>query len=151
MIQIRMGQYETNSSSCHVYVYDDSTNVTVPSVVRLTEGARDSALNTFFNDILDNYYAISEYGQEDMKYFLQELYRCGVRTIESSNKSIKKLASDIKESGDFGVGNVELLKIILFGDNIIIDTLRDDVGIIFSEYVAAKYGKNKKFVSVRIE
>lgn len=148
MIQIRMGQYETNSSSCHVYVYDDSTNVTVPSVVRLTEGARDSALNTFFNDYLDWY---NPNDHEDMKYFLQELYRCGVRTIESSNKSIKKLASDIKESGDFGVGNVELLKIILFGDNIIIDTLRDDAGIVFSEYVAAKYGKNKKFVSVRVE
>lgn len=148
MIQIRMGQYETNSSSCHVYVYDDSTNVTVPSVVKLTEGARDSALNIFFNDYLDWY---NPSDKEDMTYFLQELYRCGVRTIESSNKSIKKLASDIKESGDFGVGNTELLKIILFGDNIIIDTLRDDAGIEFSEYVAAKYGKNKKFVSVRVE
>lgn len=148
MIQIRMGQYETNSSSCHVYIYDNSTNVTVPSVVRLTEGARDSALNNFFNDYLDWYHPSD---QEDMKYFLRELYRCGVRTIECSNKSIKKLASDIKESGDFGVGDVELLKIILFGDNIIIDTLRDDTGIIFSKYVAEKYGKNKKFVSVRVE
>ena len=82
MVSIRLGLFETNSSSVHVLVIPKDTKLTIPKKVYLTGGdygwennkAYDT-LNYFFQACLDR-------GKEEVNKFIDYLKRKGVEEIE---------------------------------------------------------------------
>lgn len=161
MLSIRKGQFETNSSSCHVFIYDKKDNVEVPFVVELKTEEADDPLNVYFYDKYIWFKMDVErcpatlLDQTDMIGFLKDLYSIGVSTIICKDKYITSLIEMIKNGEELNgwgfirePGDKELLKIILFSPNNIIDTVSDDYDM--KKYVQKKYGKNKSFIAYRL-
>ena len=76
MIQIRFDMFETNSSSCHVFMFPKGMEIKIPPVVFLDDsgGSKDNMPNLYFNDI--------NFGEDYTTPFIQMLYRCGVKEIK---------------------------------------------------------------------
>lgn len=123
MIQIRNGIFETNSSSCHVFMIPKNTDIKIPKTVILEdECSADNMLNIYFNDI--------NWGKDDIEPFIQFLYKCGVQEIRYNgrysyvNDLIKKYKNS--DPNEFYIRrNEESLKKVCFGTGIKLTTMED--------------------------
>ena len=155
MIQIRKGQFETNSSSCHVFVYKDD-NVVVPKIVTFIPNNNDTIRDTFFNDyyIYYQYNPNSKYDIEDMKEFICKVLMTGVEDIRCSDKRIEQLTEEVKNDIKNGMDtsrycrNREAFKHILFDENVKITTMEDFM--VCPEEIEKEFGKGYNYLAHRL-
>lgn len=152
MINIRIGMYETNSSSCHVFGFKPDSNISVPKTVTLIPDNEDTILNTLFNDIYC-WYSPGKYGEEEVANFISSLFELGVDTIKCSDKSVENIANEVKngtaKTNPFGWRcNKEMLRQILFGEDVKLTVMEDYE--ISQEAVEQEFGKGYKFYSIRL-
>lgn len=150
MIQIRKMIFETNSSSCHCYVYFPKTDTAnVPSTVELIPDNKDTPLQRMFNDC----YVWMDFDEDYVARFLTRLYKMGVRTIKCSDKKVKALANRIKQ-GEYETPfslwstDTDTLSLALFGSKTQMTTLED--GINMREFVKKQYGEDAELISIRL-
>ena len=94
MITIRHELFETNSSSCHVYVYFPKKDTAeVPATVKLIPDDESTPLQRAFND---NYTWIDD-DPEGLEIFLARLLVIGVKNIRCSDKKVEKMVKKVKE------------------------------------------------------
>ena len=148
MITIRHGLFETNSSSCHVYVYFPKKDTAeVPATVKLIPDDESTPLQRAFND---NYTWI-DYDPEGLEIFLARLLVMGVKNIRCSDKKVEKMVKKVKEcpqeycSRDF---DKEAYTLALFGSMTEMTTLPDHLDI--EREVKKQYGKDAKSLVIRL-
>lgn len=152
MITIRSGFYETNSSSCHVFIYRPGDTVSVPSSITLKVDNEDTILDTMFNDFyawfrVDRGYSSSL--DDDFIQFLAMLYLLGVKEVKCSDKIVEEIFSDIKNNKHHIYRKPsEALKIILFGTDTKCITLED--GSDFDKEIEKKFGKGYEYIARRL-
>ena len=128
MIQIRNNMFETNSSSCHVFMFPKDMGIHIPSTVTLDDDydTVDNMPNLFFND--------SNWGENYATEFIKFLYKSGVKTIKYSGKHkyVNEAIEKYKDKTDFElhlrrtVGMTEHeLKKICFGTDVHLTTMED--------------------------
>lgn len=148
MITIRNGLFETNSSSCHCYVYFPKTDMAnIPSTVELIPDNKDTPLQRMFND----YYAWMDFDEDCVERFIACLYKMGVRTIKCSDKKVKALANRIKEDGYenyLRFTNTETLSLALFGSKSQMTTLEDSINM--REFIKKQYSGDAELLSIRL-
>lgn len=148
MITIRNGLFETNSSSCHCYVYFPKTDTAnIPSTVELIPDNKNTPLQRMFND----YYAWIDFDEDCVAKFIAYLYKMGVKTIKCSDKKVKTLANRIKEDGYenyLRFTNTEALSLALFGSKAQMITLEDEIDM--RGYIKKQYGEDAEFLSIRL-
>ena len=155
MIQIRKGQFETNSSSCHVFVYKDD-NVVVSKTITFIPNNNDTIRDTFFNDyyIYYQYNPNSKYDIEDMKEFICKVLMTGVEDIRCSDKRIEQLTEEVKNDIKNGMDtsrycrNREAFKHILFDENVKITTMEDFM--VCPEEIEKEFGKGYSYLAHRL-
>lgn len=151
MIQIRNGLFETNSSSCHVFVYKQK-KVVVPESVELVPDSDDSILNIIFNDYFNWY--IPERSNNEMITFIDYLYMMGIKTITCSDESISKLIESRKNCTNRGKGYLpgfrtyKQLRDVLFNKNTILTTMEDFE--VYPDNIEERYGAGYKFAAFRL-
>ena len=153
MIQIRSSQWETNSSSCHVFVFDKNTDVNIPSVLELKIETTDTPLNIYFNDVYVWYDCDPKGFEEDMADFINLMFTLGVGTIKCKDDRIEKLAQAIKDGtydGYYRKYNSDNKAKALFSPSTKVITLCDNAGLIFSEEVKRRFGEDKDYFSLRL-
>ena len=101
MIHIRHNIFETNSSSCHVFVYDPKGSAQVQKTVTLVPDSDDSMLNILFNDYYCWYRPEREFEDDYLGRFLNNLLAIGVRTVKCSDENVVKLFELYKERGNY--------------------------------------------------
>lgn len=125
MIQIRHDMFETNSSSCHVFMFPKDMGIHIPTIVNLNDewATEDNMPNLFFNDC--------NWGEEYTTPFIQFLYKCGVKTINYSGRYdyVKKAIEEYKDKTDFDlcglhINEHDLLK-VCFGTDVKLTTMED--------------------------
>lgn len=148
MIQIRTTMFETNSSSCHVFVYDPKCSVKVPKTVTLVPDNEDSILNILFNDYYRWYRPERNFEDDYIGGFLNSLLAIGVRTVKCSDENVVKLFELLKEKGNYYCGNKKGLTLALFNDSTKLTTMEDFA--VCQEAVDKKFGKGYKYLSIRL-
>lgn len=152
MIQIRSNMFETNSSSCHVFVYKPDTNVAVPAKVDLVVGSDDNIVNILFNDFYRWYHPND--GEGDMWDFINCLYAIGVKKINCSDKSITNLA---KQGKDWSYRpsvfspcytSLTVFKNVCFGDTTQCTTMQDE--ICMEEKIKKEFGNDTCYMAMRL-
>lgn len=149
MIQFRQSMFETNSSSCHVFMFPKGMGVKVPSTVELNDDycTVDNMPNLFFNDI--------NWGEEYTTPFIRMLYRCGVKTIKYTGKD-KFVTDAIEKYKDEDNSDVQLeyprfdiksFKMIVFGTDVKLTTMEDWM---VSDDEVAKQGDFEDYCAVRL-
>ena len=83
MIQVRLGQFETNSSSVHVLVIPKDVPVSVPHKVFLTGGEYGWSADTEYDTLNYFYQACVNQGREELEKFFDYLKRKGVEEIHA--------------------------------------------------------------------
>ena len=83
MIEIRRGQFETNSSSVHVLVIPRDTEITIPKKVFLEGGEYGWESGSVTNTLNYMYQACVDQGKEELNKFFEYLKRKGVEEIHS--------------------------------------------------------------------
>ncbi|MEE3344039.1 MAG: hypothetical protein VZS44_08115 [Bacilli bacterium] len=147
MISIRQGMFETNSSSCHVFVYDTKASVTAPKTVTLVPNSDDSMLNILFNDYYRWYR--HRYDDDDMDRFLMDLLSIGVIEVKCSDQKVVDLFERLKDEGKtYSSHNKEGLIQILFNDTTKLTTMEDFE--VCQESVDEEFGKGYKYYSIRL-
>lgn len=148
MITIRHGLFETNSSSCHVYVYFPKKDTAeVPATVKLIPDDESTPLQRAFND---NYTWI-DYDPDGLEIFLARLLVMGVKNIRCSDKKVEKMVKKVKGcpqeycSRDF---DKEAYALALFGSMTEMTTLSDHLDI--EREVKKQYGKDAKSLVIRL-
>jgi hypothetical protein len=148
MITIRNGLFETNSSSCHCYVYFPKTDTAnIPSTVELIPDNKDTPLQRMFND----YYEWFGYDEVCVERFLARLYKMGIKTIKCSDKDVETLAKRIKKDGCetyLRFTDTEALSLALFGSKSQMITLEDEIDM--RGYIKKQYGEDAEFLSIRL-
>ena len=92
MITVRHGVFETNSSSCHVYVYfPDRDTANVPTTVKLIPDDNSTPVQRYFND----YYMWMDYYPEGLEKFLARLFVIGVKNIRCSDKKVEEMVKKV--------------------------------------------------------
>ena len=150
MITIRHGVFETNSSSCHVYVYfptKDTANV--PATVKLIPDDESTPLQRAFND---NYTWI-DYDPEGLEIFLARLLVIGVKNIRCSDKKVEEMVKKVKlyPQGHCSWGwtcDKESFALILFGSMTEMTTISDHLDM--EAEVKEKYGEDAEMLAVRL-
>ena len=102
MIQIRNSMFETNSSSCHIFMFPKSMGIKVPSTVVLYdtyEETKDNMPNIVFNDI--------NWDEEYTTPFIRMLYACGVKEIKYTGKD-QYVTDAIEQYKDQDNSNISL-------------------------------------------
>lgn len=153
MIQIRSNMFETNSSSCHVFVYKPDTNAAaVPAKVDLVVGSDDNIVNIIFNDLY-RWYRPND-GEGDMWDFINCLYAIGVKKINCSDKSIANLAKQGKDGSYqpnvFSPGYMSLteFKNVCFGDTTQCTTMQDELSM--DEKIKKEFGDDILYTAMRL-
>jgi hypothetical protein len=141
MIEIRDGFFETNSSSCHVFIYHTNQNVSFPKVVILTPNSDDSPLDILFNDYYCWYDFSSDF-VDDMSRFLSRLKKAGVKTVKCSDKRIVNLFSAVEPYGD-----ISALPYIISG-NVEVETMEDY--LVDSDTIKRDHGEDASYFSIRL-
>jgi hypothetical protein len=148
MIQIRNCLFETNSSSCHVFIYNPDESVSVPRTVTLVPNNEDSMLNILFNDTYCWYADSLKLFTDSMETFLSSLIAIGIKKVRCSDERIVELFENLINEGrsynTYGDG----LSIVLFSDNTKLTTISDHYDI--HEIVEEEYGKEYKFITRRL-
>lgn len=149
MIQIRNDMFETNSSSCHVFMFPKGMGIRVPSTVVLNDeyNTVDNMPNLFFNDI--------NWGEEYTTPFIQMLYRCGVKEIKYSgkNKYVTEAIEKYKEEDNSNAQleyprlDVTYFKKVVFGTDVKLTTMED--WMVCDDEVA-KEGDFEDYCAVRL-
>lgn len=151
MIQIRNSMFETNSSSCHVFVYKRK-KVVVPESVELVPDSNDSILNVIFNDYFRWYRP--ERSNDEMSTFIDYLYMMGIKTITCSDESISKLIESRKNCTNHSNGYLpgfrtyKQLRDVLFNTDTILTTMEDFE--VYPEKIEEMYGSDYKFAAFRL-
>lgn len=83
MIQIRLGQFETNSSSVHVLVIPKDASINIPHKVFLEGGEYGWQSDTEYDTLNYFYQACVSSGREDLNKFFEYLKRKGVEEIHA--------------------------------------------------------------------
>ena len=148
MIQIRQTMFETNSSSCHVFVYDPKGSAQVQKTVTLVPNSDDSILNIMFNDYYHWYRPELEFDDDYIGDFLNSLLAIGVRTVKCSDKNVVKLFELYKERGNYRCYNKNGLIQILFNDTTKLTTMKDFE--MCQEEIEQKFGKEYEYRSLRL-
>ena len=148
MITIRHGLFETNSSSCHVYVYFPKKDTAeVPATVKLIPDDESTPLQRAFSD---NYTWI-DYDPEGLEIFLARLLVMGVKNIRCSDKKVEEMVKKVKRcpqeycARDF---DKEAYTLALFGSMTEMTTLSDHLDI--EREVKKQYGKDAKSLVIRL-
>ena len=148
MFNVRYELFETNSSSCHCYVYFPKTDTAnIPSTVELIPDNKDTPLQRMFND----YYVWMDFDEDSVARFIARLYKMGVKTIKCSDKKVKALANRIKQGGyetPLRIADTDIISLALFGSKTQMTTLED--GINMREYVKKQYGEDAELISIRL-
>lgn len=150
MIQIRQSIFETNSSSCHVFMFPKNLDIRIPSTVVLNDDYHtyDNLPNLYFNDAC--------YFEEDSAIsFIKFLYKSGVKNIKyTGNRSIVHDAiKKYKNETDFNINthdfytSLKNLQKICFGTNVKLVVMEDhDV----CDENVAKYGDFESYCAYRL-
>lgn len=147
MIQIRNSMFETNSSSCHVFMFPNGMNIKIPSTVILNDdyNTKDNMPNLYFNDI--------NWGESYTTPFIQFLYKCGVKKIKYTGKykyvtdAIEKY-KNLDDYDLYGLYNdAESIKKVCFGDNVKITTMED---YMVSDEEVSKCGNFEDWCAIRL-
>jgi len=127
MIQIRYDMFETNSSSCHVFMFPKDMEIIVPSTVVLNDeyATVDNMPNLYFNDI--------NWGEEYTTPFIRMLYNCGVKEIKYTGKNqyVKDAIKKYKDEDNSNISlyypsiDINTFKKIVFGTDVKITTMED--------------------------
>lgn len=141
MIEIRDGFFETNSSSCHVFIYHTNQNVSFPKVVTLTPNSYDNPLNILFNDYYCWYDFSSDF-VDDMSRFLGKLKKAGIKTVKCSDKKIVDLFNSTEPFGD-----ISGLPYIISGD-VTVETMEDY--LVDSDKIKEDHGDDASYFSIRL-
>lgn len=148
MLEIRKNMFETNSSSCHVFVYDPKGTANVQKTVSLIPNAEDTMLNILFNDYYCWYRPERDFEDDYMAGFLNNLLAIGVREVKCPDENIVKLFELLKERGNYRCYNKKGLIQVLFNETTQLTTMEDfDV---CQEAVDNQFGEGKKFISLRL-
>ena len=150
MIQFRHSMFETNSSSCHVFMFPKGMGIKVPSTVTLYdtyEETTDNMPNLFFNDI--------NWGEEYTTPFIRMLYRCGVKEIKYTGKSkyVNEAIEKYKNVDNSDASlyypstNISKFKKIVFGTDVHITEMEDWM---VSKEEVAKEGDFEEYYSLRL-
>lgn len=146
MIQIRRSFFETNSSSCDVFIYNTKSNIDIPSALELHIGQDNNPVDRYFDDL---YEWIKEC-PEDVTGFLLNLFKLGVKEIECADKEIVNIFERIKRGNitenDFYSYVVNCPLQYLFCDDIHLECVEED----FVNDVVKSYGKNYSCLSIRL-
>ncbi len=148
MIQIRNLMFETNSSSCHVFVYDPKGSAQVQKTVTLVPNSDDSMLNILFNDFYCWHRPEREFEDDYIGGFLNNLLAIGVRTVKCSDENVVKLFELYKEKGNYYCNNKDGLIQVLFNDTTKLTTMEDFE--VCPEAVEKEFGKGYKYLSLRL-
>lgn len=149
MITIRHGLFETNSSSCHVYVYfPTKDSAKVPETVKLIPDDESTPLQQYFND----YYMWMDYYPEGLEKFLARLLVIGVKNIRCSDKKVEEMVKKVKLNPQGHCSwswscNKESFPLILFGSMTEMITLSDHIDM--EEEVKEKYGEDAEMLATR--
>lgn len=149
MIQVRYDMFETNSSSCHVFMFPKGMGVKVPSTVKLNDDydTVDNMPNLFFNDI--------NWGEEYTTPFIRMLYRCGVKTIKYTGKdkfvtdAIEKYKDEDNSDAQLEYPRLDIkyFKMVVFGTDVKLTTMEDWM---VSDDEVAKQGDFEDYCAVRL-
>ena len=149
MIQIRYDMFETNSSSCHVFMIPKNMGIKVPSTVELNDdyGTTDNMPNLFFNDI--------NWGEEYTTPFIRMLYKCGVKEIKYTGKDkfVTKAIEKYKDEDNSDAQlhyprlNIKHFKMIVFGTDVKLTTMEDWM---VSDKEVAKHGDFENYYAIRL-
>jgi len=150
MITIRSEMFETNSSSCHVFVFDANSEPVVPVKVELVVENNDTPLNTLFNDFYVWYDCDPKLFEEDMAAFIQKLYDAGVGHIKCKDKRIEEIALKVKNGEIYCRHSSVPEKIAraLFSNPVNIIELEDYED--FMSIIEEKFGPGKDYISKRL-
>ena len=149
MITVRHGVFETNSSSCHVYVYfPNKDTANIPATVELIPDDESTPLQRRFND---SYMWFSHYPDE-MEHFLAKLFIIGVKKVKCSDKKVEELARLVKREpqGHLGYWGIdkEAFSLAFFGSMTEMTTISDHLDM--EKEVKEKYGEDAEMISVRL-
>lgn len=148
MIQIRTTMFETNSSSCHVFVYDPKSRAKVPKTVTLIPDSEESILQILFNDFYSWYRPEREFEDDYIGGFLNSLLAIGVRNIKCSDENVVKLFELYKAKGKYYCSNKKGLIQALFNESTKLTTMEDFE--VCQEEVDKEFGKGYKYLSIRL-
>lgn len=153
MIQIRNSMFETNSSSCHVFVYDPKVEVNIPNTVVLVPKSEDTMIDILFNDhyAYYGYYHTNEpreFGIEYVTEFLNNLLALGVQNVKCSDQSIVDLFEKTKTEGNYYCYNKKALAHVLFDKTTQCTELEDYE--VSQKAIDEKFGKGFKYYSIRL-
>lgn len=148
MIHIRHNIFETNSSSCHVFVYDPKGSAQVQKTVTLVPDSDDSMLNILFNDYYCWYRPEREFEDDYLGRFLNNLLAIGVRTVKCSDENVVKLFELYKERGNYHCYDKKGLIQVLFNDTTKLTTMEDYE--VSQQAVDSEFGEGYKFISLRL-
>ena len=143
MIQIRQGCFETNSSSCDVYVFDPNQKVSVPLTVELVVGDESTPLNRIFNYYYDWFIYFPQ--EPDLGHFICTLYKLGVKNIKCSDTKVQEFLKDF-DATQYSPSCPSLLLYVLFGKSEyceVEDYMLDD------EYITKHFGEGKEYFAMR--
>lgn len=150
MITVRHGVFETNSSSCHVYVYfPTKDSAKVPATVKLIPDDTSTPVQRFFND----YYMWMDYYPEGLEEFLARLLVIGVKNIRCSDKKVEEMVKKVKQDPQGHCSwswscTKESFPLILFGSMTKMTTISDHIDM--EEEVKEKYGEDAKMLAIRL-
>lgn len=150
MITIRSRMFETNSSSCHVFVFDAKSDPVVPATVELVVENNDTPLNTLFNDFYIWYNHSPKLFEEDMADFIQKLYDVGVGHIKCKDNKIEELALKVK-TGEVYARHTkcpEKIARALFSIPVHVIELEDYED--FRSIIEERFGPGKDYISRRL-
>lgn len=149
MISIRYDMFETNSSSCHVFMFPKGMGVKIPSIVKLNDDydTVDNMPNLFFNDI--------NWGEEYTTPFIRMLYRCGVKRIKYTGKdkfvtdAIEKYKDEDNSDAQLEYPRLDIkqFKMVVFGTDVKLTTMEDWM---VSDDEVAKQGDFEDYCTVRL-
>lgn len=142
MISIRKGLFETNSSSCHVFVYRPENSITVPKTVELRIGQEETMLDIVFND---QYVWFPSSCVDD---FLLDLAAIGVENVKCSDSRIVELFEKYKDNKQAQKYSDKNLAHVLFDPEVKLTTIEDC--FLSDEEIEKQFGKGYDFYAYRL-
>lgn len=137
MIAIRLGFFETNSSSVHVLVIPKDTKISIPKTVHLKRGEYGWEDDEVYNTLDYFYQACVDAGIEELNKLFSYLQRKGVEEIhckeidDPGSKDVWPYSGYIDHSSGIPLDdlffNESLLDRFLFGEDSFVKTGNDNV------------------------
>ena len=142
MISIRKGLFETNSSSCHVFVYRPENSITVPKTVELRIGQEETMLDIVFND------QYVWFPSSCVDEFLLDLAAIGVENVKCSDSRIVELFEKYKDNKQAQKYSDKNLAHALFDPEVKLTTIEDC--FLSDEEIEKRFGKGYDFYAYRL-